>query len=502
MSRGFNGSSEYLTKASTPVALYPLTFAGWLNAINASGTLTVVGVGASGTTAQLSFLHMNNGGLRLYTRDNAANPIDCSGGTSILAGAWYHVAGTVNAAGTFSEVFLNGVSDATAGGTLGAMTLNQSGIGVLDVGGSQLGLFNGSLAEIGIWNVALSLDEIKQLAAGFSCALVRPSALVSHTPLVRELNDLKGPVWTATGTTVTDHPRIFYPRRRQPFGVAAAGGGTTVALTGVSGTGVVGSLAPAVSAALTGNAGTGVVGSVAPSASIALTGNAGAGVVGSVAPSVTIALTGVAGTGVVGTLTPATGVVVALTGVSGTGVVGSLAASVSVPLTGNAGTGAIGTLTPVSGVIVALTGVSGTGVVGSLAPAVSIALTGVSADGAVGTLTVDGATSAIDPGAKKTRGRAKRKRIEDEQRIEREYLESLKPTPPVAKKRAAPTLKAETAVDVVKPAPSAAKAPAVAQVPVAAVAAPVERDLAAEVDFKMQYWSRFLVLVIDNLHSH
>lgn len=123
-----------------------------------------------------------------------------------------------------------------------------------------------------------------------------------------------------------------------------AGGGTSVALTGVSGTSSVGSVSPAFDKALTGVSGTGSVGSVSPALSIALTGVSGTGSVGSVSPAFSIPLTGVAGTGTVGTVTPNTGVFVALTGVTGTGSVGSVAPEFSIGLTGVGATGSVGSL--------------------------------------------------------------------------------------------------------------------------------------------------------------
>ena len=59
-------------------------------------------------------------------------------------------------------------------------------------------------------------------------------------------------------------------------------GGQQAALTGVSATGAIGSIALVISIALTGVAGTGSVGSVEVSTSIALTGVAGTGSVGTV----------------------------------------------------------------------------------------------------------------------------------------------------------------------------------------------------------------------------
>jgi len=148
---------------------------------------------------------------------------------------------------------------------------------------------------------------------------------------------------------------------------AGGGGGVSVALTGISATGSVGSVVARTSHALTGISGTGSVGSVSS--------------------KISHALTGISGTGSLGTLTPTSGNTVALTGIQGTGSVGSVTARTSHALTGISGTGSVGTITPSTNKNVALTGISGTGSVGTLGKSVSHALTGNQATGALGTLT-------------------------------------------------------------------------------------------------------------------
>ena len=74
--------------------------------------------------------------------------------------------------------------------------------------------FNGSIAEAGVWNVALNSDEIASLSKGFPCRLVRPSALQFYSRLIRNVMDIRNAVTLSelgTGTTVSEHPRIIYP---------------------------------------------------------------------------------------------------------------------------------------------------------------------------------------------------------------------------------------------------------------------------------------------------
>ena len=45
--------------------------------------------------------------------------------------------------------------------------------------------WEGRLAECAVWNVALTLNEIQALAAGYSPALIIPSALIFYAPVVQ-----------------------------------------------------------------------------------------------------------------------------------------------------------------------------------------------------------------------------------------------------------------------------------------------------------------------------
>lgn len=168
------------------------------------------------------------------------------------------------------------------------------------------------------------------------------------------------------------------------FKAAAGGGPITAALTGVAGTGGVGTVVPSTSMVLTGNAGTGSVGTVSPAASKALTGNAGSGSIGTASPSVTIGLTGNQATGAVGTVSAGSDAIAALTGVTGTGLVGSVAPAASIQLSGIASTGAVGTVSPSTAK--GVTGNAGTGSVGSVAPVASAGLSGASGAGSTGSV--------------------------------------------------------------------------------------------------------------------
>jgi hypothetical protein len=69
----------------------------------------------------------------------------------------------------------------------------------------------GDIADVGVWSVALTADEIKSLAAGMTCDKVRPQSLVFYAPLVRDLVDVKGGLTITNNNTATvaNHPRVY-----------------------------------------------------------------------------------------------------------------------------------------------------------------------------------------------------------------------------------------------------------------------------------------------------
>ena len=70
---------------------------------------------------------------------------------------------------------------------------------------------DGKIAEVGIWNAALTTAEIASLASGIICDKIRPQSLVFYAPLVRDLIDQKGglPITNNNSATVANHPRIY-----------------------------------------------------------------------------------------------------------------------------------------------------------------------------------------------------------------------------------------------------------------------------------------------------
>jgi len=167
----FNGSSSRILLGSTSslVMNSNISVSVWIkpSALPTSGTLmTIVGKYSDST---------GNGGydLRLYNNSGTQEidfTITTSAGTSASAaykyalplGTWYHLVGTND--GTTSSLYLNGILvAAVAIGNPALSTGSTPNIGCLDLVGTLMRFFNGSIDEVGVWNRALTSSEVSQL---------------------------------------------------------------------------------------------------------------------------------------------------------------------------------------------------------------------------------------------------------------------------------------------------------------------------------------------------
>jgi hypothetical protein len=241
VARALDGSTQRFSAAAQPITAYPFTVAGWSYPTNTT----------AGSADKYIFSLSNNSGTTLFSglqwldaNAKLAAFISTSGtvrkwdttATATL-NTWQHVAGVFTSASDIvAYVNADGAGAYTNTGSPTVPTWNTVSIGAL-VRSSVAGWYYGSLAETGLWNVALTQAELDQLAAGYSPLFVRPQSLVAYWPLFGRATDEEDwdgayPLTNTGSATVADHPRIIYPRRRGiVVPVAAASGPTVVALT-------------------------------------------------------------------------------------------------------------------------------------------------------------------------------------------------------------------------------------------------------------------------------
>ena len=214
MAYEFNGSTQYLNTASTPVTVTPLTMASWfypdtdtqnyaLMSVtdNAEALSNRLGIAVAGGLAGDPIQIFANGG-------GATGAVDSTAG--FTANAWNHAC-AVFTSSTSRTAYLNGGNSATNTTSVTATGLDRIRIATRFFSGSAGAHFDGRIAEVGIWSAALTAAEIASLAKGMTCDKVRPQSLVFYAPLIRELQDLRGGLAITNNNTATvaNHPRVY-----------------------------------------------------------------------------------------------------------------------------------------------------------------------------------------------------------------------------------------------------------------------------------------------------
>ena len=214
MAYDLNGTNQYLSCAAPITGLvYPYTFACHFKPDNVTDFGVLVQINpANGTYWGL----LNAGSIAgdPVVANNSQQGASVGGAQSTAgytANDFFHACGIFEST-SLRKAYLNGANE----GTNTVAIANQAAATELLIGARRnngvLGTYYGGLiAEVGIWNVALTQPEIASLAKGMTCDKVRPQSLVFYAPLVRDLIDAKGGLTITNNNTATvaDHPRVY-----------------------------------------------------------------------------------------------------------------------------------------------------------------------------------------------------------------------------------------------------------------------------------------------------
>ncbi len=234
MARFFDGSNDKLQIDSTVISGTPFTMAAWFNSNNVDDNQQVVGV--FDVAGDEDYYRLQAGGgvggdpIRGQIKSNTATAnVDSTTGYS--ANVWNHAC-LVGAADNDWRVYLNGGSKGTDATAVTPAGLDNTAIGIRATLTPAAPL-NGEIAEVAIWNVALTDAEVAILAAGFCPRFVNPQGLVAYWPIIGrtspEIDLVGGNNLTVTEAVVAVHPSIIYPT--QPFtgfAAATAAGGISI----------------------------------------------------------------------------------------------------------------------------------------------------------------------------------------------------------------------------------------------------------------------------------
>lgn len=219
-----DGSSEYDGRATAPVTSFPTTMACWFYSDDDSVYQSLLCLADSASNDNLDLLIRKSGATNELTvqvsGDAGGGYADARTSTQWSQDTWHHACG-VWASNTSMSAYLDGGGKDTDSSNIGASTdWNYWSIGVMkrDTTPDYFYYMSGRIAEVGLWNVALSDAEVAMLAAGFCPLMVRPDKLVSYHGMGgiygRHINDMVGGYDLTEYNTPSwaDHPpHIIYP---------------------------------------------------------------------------------------------------------------------------------------------------------------------------------------------------------------------------------------------------------------------------------------------------
>lgn len=209
MARDFDGAFNFLSRTTAPVTAYPFTLACWYNADTMTASRTLISFSDGSSLMELYIENVAGGTLNA----RAGLLGNCNATAAITTGTWQHACG-VYASSTSRACFMNGGSKGTNTTSVAMFTANSLRIGLSAYFGSSVKM-DGGIAVPCVWNVALTDDEVAQLAAGYHPTCVRPDAIVAlwefDTGASTEPDYWGGYSLTNSGSTQREDPPLIYP---------------------------------------------------------------------------------------------------------------------------------------------------------------------------------------------------------------------------------------------------------------------------------------------------
>ncbi len=210
-------TSNWLSNATAPVTANPVSFSCWFypNNLTADSCLVAVSDAAASSYHALLFDGANDYGAgdnKLIIDNSSA--FASSSTTVASANTWNHAA-SVNATFSSRIAYLNGVAGTENTATVGPSGYNHTDVGAIRSTTTTFNPLDGRVAEVGIWDAALTAAEVLSLSKGVSPLFIRPNNLLRYWPIVGRGTEtclISGQTLTVNGTMAqAEHCPVFRP---------------------------------------------------------------------------------------------------------------------------------------------------------------------------------------------------------------------------------------------------------------------------------------------------
>jgi hypothetical protein len=205
---------------ASPPGVYPLTFSFWVkpNSLVTNARMLTLQLSTASSTLQQHALRVNSSGGVQCSIVNNVGGSTANTTNNMTVGVWQHIFSAQPDLNTMNA-FLNGTGKASLSGSLNPSAPDRLTVGAT-AGSTVTAPFDGLIAELGVWNVALDDSIAPILATGISPLLVQPNNLIAYWPFFGNNspeNNLKSNSATMSivgSLSKAAHPRIFMPRHR------------------------------------------------------------------------------------------------------------------------------------------------------------------------------------------------------------------------------------------------------------------------------------------------
>lgn len=177
-SRAFVAASfQYLGIGTAPVTAAPMTLACFTKPTALAAIIPIALSHPAPSLGWFQILQNANGTAYANQYDGTNFGLALSSGV-VTAGRWNHLC-AVFTSNSSRAMFINGANKGTDTTAVTTSSLTQFCIGIEPNTG---GYYNGNIAGVAVWNVALTDAEVAMLASGISPLRIRPWSIVFYAP--------------------------------------------------------------------------------------------------------------------------------------------------------------------------------------------------------------------------------------------------------------------------------------------------------------------------------
>ena len=157
----FNGASDYIKSDSLPLSDWSnFTYSAWTYTETNAANQIVLSFGNLSNATPISLLESRTDNTyRVYHRDDAAADV-VADSNALTLNEWYYITATKE--GNTIKIFVDGSEHGSQTDSTGSVTLNTFNVGRVERTTAS-NYFDGNLANVAIWNRALSSDEINSV---------------------------------------------------------------------------------------------------------------------------------------------------------------------------------------------------------------------------------------------------------------------------------------------------------------------------------------------------